>query len=347
MELIINSTRFTNFVSFNLTLAYNSIASAFTIRLYFDINNAEHRRLLRPGASPICKIEHGGEVLITGYIISYKFDEQADKQVAQISGYSLPGVLEDCQFPPSFYPLQDDGLDLRNILIKYLRPFGLGLQIDGWVATDANTIIASSTAKPTQSVRAYLGELCSQQNIVLSHTDGGDVLLTRALVENQQPAAVFTDGMPGVSMSLSFDGQRMHSEITVMQEADLDGGNVCEKSVSNPYVPIFKSAVLEQNSGDDNTTELAAIMARSKELAGIKLTIQINKWDPNSVYGNIIIRPNLTIGVRNPNLYINTTTKFFIESVDYTGDAKQMTATLHCVVPEVYSGTEPQNIFAS
>ena len=343
MELKIKGKRFTQFSSFNLTLAFDAVASAFSIQLYFDPKNPEHRSLLRPGSYTICTIEHLGDVLLTGYIIGCQLKNEAEKTLAQINGYSLPGLLEDCQFPTESYPVQFDGLTLTEIALKMKEPFtDFGLQIDGWVQEDMDKPYKTTDIKITQTVKEYLGQLASQRNIVLSHSEGGDLLFTRALVENQLPQYTFASGMPGVTFALQFNGQAMHSRITVIKEADVDGGNACQNNVINPYVSISKPAVIEQTSGDDVDTVLAARMALSQELRSIKLTVTIDKWDP--IKGELIL-PNTIISCTVPELFIYNPTKFFIRAIDYIGDSQSMTAVLHCTVPEAYSNTTVTNIF--
>jgi hypothetical protein len=45
------------------------------------------------------------------------------------------------------------------------------------------------------------------------------------------------------------------------------------------------------------------------------------------------------------NIVINSPTKFFIESVDYTGSESINECTLNCVIPEVYNWQTPKNFF--
>ena len=68
----------------------------------------------------------------------------------------------------------------------------------------------------------------------------------------------------------------------------------------------------------------------------------MDRWDLNEK----IIRPNKIITVQNPKLYLFKKTRFFIESVELTGNEKQTSAVLTCFLPEVYDSKTPKNIFA-
>jgi len=343
MHLIIENKRFEFFSDFNVSLAYDQVASTFSIGLYFDPNNADHRRLLRPGSYYKCQLWHERDVLITGYITACTFKHEATEQLAQISGYSLPGLLEDSSILVDDFALQSDGLNLLQITDKFVVAFGLSVTYDSWVFEDLQKTYETSAAKPEQTIREYLGQLATQRNIVLSHTPFGSLHYTRALIDNQVPEYRFLGGQPNISMQLAFNGQPMHSRLQVAKEADMEGGNAGQAEISNPYIPIYKSQFIEQRDGDDVDTAMVARMARNKQLENIALTITIEDW---SMQDNFIIRPNTIISVKNPKIFIFQETEFFIKSVSYKGDAKSATATLQCVLPEVYSDKETvTNIF--
>ena len=77
------------------------------------------------------------------------------------------------------------------------------------------------------------------------------------------------------------------------------------------------------------------------ELRNIKLVIQTDQW----TVGGKIVRPNNIIEIIAPKLFIFTKRRFYIESVTLVGDEAKTTATWNCVMPEVYNGKTPVNIF--
>jgi len=330
------------FNNFNLTLRYDSIASTFNFGFYFDPSNPEHRELACVSHFHEAIIEHNGETLVTGYILAQSFTDQAEKQLVQFAGYSLSGVLEDCQIPPSLYPLQSDGLTLRQIATKLIKPFKLSMIVDSAVDKKMDKVYPKTTAKETQSIKDYLNELAGQRNIVLSHDSAGRLLFTEAKADQQPILIIGPEGLPGVTMALSFSGQQLHSEITVLKQADSGGGNAGQITIANPYVPIvYRPKVVTQSSGDDNDTQEAARMSLSEELRNIVLTINIDRWEINGV----LIRPNNTIRINNPNLFLFKEVDWFVESINFVGDNTKETAVLTCVLPEVHTKKTPLNIF--
>jgi prophage tail gpP-like protein len=331
------------FNQFNLSLRYDAIASSFSFNFFFNPDNPEHKEMACIGHYHTATVEHNNELLLTGYILSEGFHDEAVKKLNALGGYSLPGVLEDCEIPPSLYPLQFDGLSLRQIAQKLTQPFGITMVVDSSVASKMDAVFEKTTAKEGQVIKQVLTELAAQKNIVISHNEKGHLLFTAAKTK-QKPILNFEDGgIPFTSMGLTFNGQAMHSDITVIKQADKDGGNAGDHTVKNPYVPfVYRPKVVTQNSGDDIDTEQAAKNVRAAELKNLKLSVVTDRWEIDGK----IIKPNNIITVVNPNVYLYKKTEWFVEQIDFTGDNAKTTATLTCVPPEVYNGQEPKNMFA-
>jgi len=349
MELVVNdrirNRKIDFFNNFTLKLPYDSLSGNFSFTFYNNPDNPEHKELLCIGHYHICKVTHNGETLLTGNMISQGFVSSSQRKLVAITGYSLPGVLEDCEIPPKIYPLQSDNLSLKQIAQKIIAPFGLKMVIDSSVSSLMNSSFKKSTAKENQNIKSYLSELASQKNIVLSHTPNGELWFTKAKTK-QKPILDFDTSkgaIPGTEFTLQFDGQAMHSHITVQKQASTDGGNAGEYTIRNPYVinSVYRPKVISQNSGDDNDSQKAAKTALAAELKNLKLTIKTDRW----IVDGKIIKPNNLITVINPEIYAFKKQTWFIESIDFVGDNTQTTATLNCVIPEVYNMETPVYLY--
>jgi prophage tail gpP-like protein len=344
MILKVGNKKIEKFNSIDITLKFDSVASIFAFSFYYDKTNP----------SPIapfkrCTIEDDGEVLIIGTILSPVYQDGSVKSLTSISGYSLPGVLEDCEIPTSLYPLQSDGKSLKQITEYLIKPFGFGLVIDQGknfteIIDKANEVIDTSTAEAGQTIKAYLATIASQKNIIIGHTASGSLRFTRAYASGKSKYS-FKSGQPNVSIDVVFSGQPMHSKITVVKQADVDGGNAGEATVKNPYVSTFRPKVIVQSSGTDIDSNQAAKNALSDELKNIQVIVTIGGLDKWSYSGNKI-RPNNLIDILAPECKIDKKTQFFVEQVQLTEDASgAQTAILTCVVPEVHNGQTPYKRF--
>lgn len=348
MELVIydreTNRKFDYFTDIRLALKYDSVGSVFSFSMFFNPENPEHRILTKPSSWQLAKIYENGQLLLTGFILQYGFSLSASKKLVTVSGYSIPGVLEDCQIPLSAYPLQNDNLSLRQIAEKILLPFQIKIKIDDEVSQEMEKPYSTTTASATSTVKDYFVELAKQRNIIVSHTEGGRVLFTKAKTD-LAPIANFDGGFSNTDISHVFNGQGMHSTITVLKQADIDGGNTGEYTLKNPYVPenttAFRPKVIIQSSGDDNDTEKACKNALAAELKSISVKVSLSDWYVDGVF----MRPNTIVTVQSDELWIDKKVKLFVESVEYSSSPSSKTCVLTCVLPEVYSGNYPTNIY--
>lgn len=338
MILKINNRKFDYFNAVSVSMSYDKIASTFNFVAHFDPDNPSHRSLFQPLKYSKVEILHEGETLLIGRKVTTSFTSNSTPQLAQIGGYSLTGVFEDSNIPLSVYPIQSDGLTLRQIAEKILKPFDIAVVVDSIVADDVDSVLESSDASTTGTVKSYLTSLATQKNVILSHTKNGALLFTRAKA-NQAPIADLSDA---VDKKLSVSGQGIHSSIAVFKDANIVGGNAGENELDNPLVTSFRPSVSVQSSGDDNDTELTAKLRRAAELKSIKLTIKLDSWMINGK----VIRPNRIISVKDKSLHLYKRTNWFIEAVTLSGNEKEQTATLKCVLPEVYTNQTPSNPFS-
>lgn len=162
----------------NISLHYDSIASTFRFKYYFDPSNPSHRAISFPGRYQTCQIWHENILLITGRILINEFSDSAVKELSTIAGYSITGVLEDC--PCVFTPLESINLSLRSIAEACCRHYDIKVVVDPEVKDICDTPIPTSTPEVDETVKHYLDVLCSQRNVILSHTAKGELLLTKS-----------------------------------------------------------------------------------------------------------------------------------------------------------------------
>ena len=144
--------------------------------------------------------------------------------------------------------------------------------MDAAVQSKADEVFVSSDAKASGSVKDYLNKLASQKGIILTHTRRGALLLTEVKA-NRLPVADLSDAF---EKTINVNGQRLHSTVSVIKEANITGGNAGEEELDNPIIHSFRPSVTVQTSGTDNDTKNAAQIKMAAELASIKLTVKLD-----------------------------------------------------------------------
>jgi prophage tail gpP-like protein len=310
---------------------------------------------------------------LTGYLLRSRFRNTGKPEFVKLSGYSKPGVLTDCDIPPDQYPLEIDGLTFTQIVRKVIAPFGLGLVVNK-AATAAgkkfdvkeaekeeddddedDEDVGKTAAESGENAAAYLSGLAQQRNTVLSHTTKGQVYIT---TPNTKGTPILTldfvtqsgdfKKIPGIISEMDFNAQGLHSDITVKQEADDEEGTDSEEvTIRNPLLPvraIVRTKTHTVSSSSETTVNDAAKYELGKEIReNVNLTIEMGAIEINGK----LIAPNNTIMVRDPNQFLYTLERWFIQSVDINQNEEKEWSELHCVLPFGYDFDEKRllNVF--
>lgn len=371
MKLTINGMVVSRFEDLNLTVRHASLTSDFSVLVPFDPDNARDRDMLRPCARHRVTLDDdAGRRMFTGICTSGVYTDSAEPSLVALSGYSLPSVLEKASRAEGD-PLQYDNLSLKEIVSQVVKPFGLEVAVDEAV-DDVVNVPYSATVRDEMSVLEFLKEQARSKNVLLSHDGYGRVLLTRLQVGRKEPVTssrrqrgddqiptevieettvpvykathTFTGGMPGVTMTGTYDTQNMHDTITSLvqtNEADkqADGKGI----VANPYCKDYCPKVLRQSGGKWSDSSYGARDELGTELETIRVALNINRW----VWNGSTVRVNTLVSVQSRKLWLYSPKLFFADSVTYNikSDSSTGTATMSLVLPEVYTKEVVTNIF--
>lgn len=355
MVIKVNGRTVDKYLSVNVSLRYDGVASGFSIVQYFDPSSSVHKQIFQPCSYAKAEVFYNNQLLITGTLLANDFEDSSLKHPTVISGYSRTGVLEDCTIKTT-EATQMSGLSLTDIVTRLIKPYNLKCVVDNSVKSVCDEVIATSEIDQYETIKNYIASIASQKNVVLSHTASGDLLLTRA-DGNKAPIYNFKNSGTWYKIGLKVDGQALHSIINVKGQVNATTPDVsADAEELNPYLdntrfgvghggffPKFRPIVYQQTaSTDPNTPPLTARKKLGNELKqAIRLTVEMNGWTLDGK----IPRAGDIITVVNPDLFLYQKTKFFIESIDFRGDAKSDTATLYCVLPECFNSDKIVNIF--
>lgn len=373
MRIKLNGSYYLNFTDFAFVKSLDSVASTFSFVCRFD---REKRELFRPLSFQ--KVEFFNDednLFFTGTVIDYQFSSQAETDLVQLSGYSLPGILEDCSIPYSSYPLESNNMNLKEIISKFIKPFGIKLVVDSSAQSDAIKNYSKTSAAPEDSVKEYISKLAAQRNLILSHTEKGELFLFKP--NPQQKPVFFFDTKNSISMTLSVSGQNIHSEITNLRQPKPKKTEKKKKpkatsttyedelgythtvsnpapgpanppkkvkerpqyydTLENPLVSIYRPAVKVLTEGEDYDTKDAAKNQLADELKNIKVSIIIDSWKE--------VGPGQVIEVQNEEIYFEEKIKLMIESVQKTENTEERRMEINAVPVEAFTGETPKNIF--
>ena len=375
-------------VDATINLSYDTVADTVVFRY-----RKEGKAPSKPLQYQDIDLTYSNALIMKGTALSTYEDDNATPSPASMGGYSITGILEDCQIVE--FPIFFQGFTTRQVAQMICDYFGIKLVVDDTVREVVDIVLNNTNADPMQTAKDYLSTLCKQINVVLSHTDDGKLLLTQSKAipkevsdlykqqpkqqpvndiaytqadnkiewidnryrENNPPIASFDTVVGGeifTRMSVRTDGQRMHGNIKVIQQANV---NSVQSYIINPYVgqnaklftpkliagSAYRQRAVVQTADIADYKQLTAKNVLSDELKSISLVIEVPRW----VIGNHLIRPNNLITVRNPNIGLNKVGTWFIDKVTLTCSADKETAVITCCLPDCYNNEIPvANVFS-
>lgn len=338
MRIKINGKDCNFFSDLNLDRKLDSIASTFSFKVRFNGENDDHKELFRPlSYFPVEIFNSKNKIIFTGTILNHAFESNSVNNLLTLSGYSKSGILEDVTIPPSQYPLESNSRSLKEIVSRLCGFYGLKLIINDNVSNIANSSFKKTTASISDTVKSYISKLTAQKNILLSHNEYGDLVMLKPN-ENAKPKYYFNVENT-LSMSSSFNGQSMHSEINVVrQPSNENSGSSTVDKITNPLISVFRPTTNTLTSGDDVDVLKAADNQLAAELKNISVKVKLfGLFDD--------INPGDIVNIHNHEIYSFAYVNYMVSSISLNESVDQSTTDLELVLPETFTGNQPKNIF--
>lgn len=347
------------FNGFSVELHYSSVASKFSFNALFEPDNAEHRRLFKPFSYKDVEVYYDNNLLVTGTILNISFSSQANKTLAKVEGYSKTGVLQDCNVSLSNYPLEMSNMSPREMFEKLAKPYNIDVLVNDNASEEMDDPIdGDRSIGVSESISQFMSKICIERGLILSHTQNGKIVVSK-LDTKTDSVQKFDGTEPTVTMSLKTNGQKMFSNVGGINQGGLeasvqdltengvsgdivDSYNGAENITDIEFVKSFRSRV---NKVDSKPKDIKLDVRRkigSLLKSAINLTINT---DTIRFENGDVIRPNNVISVRNKELYLLNDTLFFIEKVSLKQGLVNDTATLSCVIPQVYNDDDLKDVF--
>lgn len=350
MKIKINGKFYDYFNDVTIKKTLDAVASSFAFSVEFDLSNPIIRDLIRPLSFHKVEIFDEDKLLLTGTIIKHTFSSESTSNMVILSGYSLGGVLEDCNIPYDSYPLESINRTLKEITTRLLKYFNLNLIVDKTVARECNQNIAKSVASPEDTVKGYLAKVAAQKNVVISHNEKGEIVFFRPVTTSLSKMLYTPENTD--AMGNDVNGQSMHSTITTLRQPGKkkDGGDAIlsesqEKqtltpvdTINNQLIKSFRPAVSVLSSGSETDTSFGAKNILASELKNIAISFNLDRWDP--------IETGDIVDVINERIYLFNRTRFIVESITQSESSSSKSMIVTVVLPETFTGEQPKNIFA-
>lgn len=294
----------------------------------------------RPFKYSDIEVSVGGLALFKGTGVSVVPVQEAAQRIVTISGYSLPGVLQDCTAPASSFPLEFNDQGLREIAQTLCKPFGIAVDFreDQGPVFDPRVKI-----EPGEKVFDFLVKLAKQRNLIIASTSEGKLLFWKG-VETGSPVARLVQGFsPLLSVTPFFSPQDYYSSITGIAPVHYGRAGSQVTVPNSRLLGVIRPMTFEAEDTKDEAVLKAAVEAKAGRMFGnmASYTVKVDTWRDSS---GGLWEPNTLLSVEASGAMIYGEYKFVIRTVEFNRTSREETASLNLVIPGSFNGKIPDSL---
>ena len=331
----LQSKQFTFWESISIKRQIDSL-STIALTAPFNADDDDMREFFRPFSFQEITVSVGGNTLFKGTIVDITPRLTEARSIVEITAYSLPGIMSDCQQPASDFPLAWEQYTLQEIADDISAVFGIRAVFDN----PAGDVFQAVTSSPEATALSFLTDLAKQRNLVIGDTRDGDLRFQQS-TQTGFPVARLTQGnSPLVSVTPRFNAQETFSTVTGINTITpgVEGDSFTSQTgiLGGRYHTFKVKDTL-------NTSLELAVNAKVGRMYGnmASFNCSLATWfDP---FGSLWT-PNTTVKLFAPNAMVYTEFEFIIRSVEFQRTADSEAARIDLVLPGAFSGEIPASL---
>lgn len=337
ISILIDGKLFSFFTSYEMTFSIDSI-DTFSFSAPFDSSSLLYREAFRPFSYKPVSIYYGQQLILTGVLLAPQSEANPDSKTLTITGYSKPGILNDCMMPITSFPLEFNNQSLQQITNKVCQPYGIKNQ---FISSSGN-IFEKVAIEIENRVLEFLIPLAKQRGLLTTNDEYGKLIFWKS--ESGSPVANFKQGeLPFISCSPNFDYQNFYSHITAISKTtELEDS--AQKTYINNYL-VNRGINRHYNYKEEDVTS-SELQQAVKEKAGrmfgesasYSLTVQGHKDKNGNLY-----KKNTIITLLAKDAMIYRESNFLIKglTMSRSSDGGDIT-NFDLVLPGAYTGEIPE-----
>lgn len=359
VAVAIEGRQFANWQSLSIVSGLD-VVQTISLSAPFEPDNPEFRELFRPFDFTPISIDVSGVRELTGTMVRVGPQGDADSTEVAVAGYSLPGVLGDCDPPASALPFEWKGVGLKTIAEAVCSAFGLDLDYrlvrqQGYSFVPDDQPFEKVAFDPLEQVKKqrgskaidetgkpweFLAKLANMRGAVLSSSADGKLVIWKAAASGS-PVASIEGGLPPlVAVTPQFRPQDYYSEVTGFSPAKRGhaGGKWTEQNeLLTGRIRPFHFRIDDGEDADGPLATKSKLGRMYGAAAGFNI-VGLPTW--RSPSGDLW-RPNTTIRLKAPMAMVYDYTDLLIRTVALHQTDKSETADLQVCFPWAFAGEVP------
>lgn len=335
VSLLIDGDRWTEWEQVGLQLSLDSFSTA-TFTGPFDPQRDDMRRTYRPFSYRDLVLEVGegrdAKRLFTGTLVGVVPKSSPDSISIEASGYSLPGVLDDSNPLPTSFPLQCNGLTLKQVADKLCDPLGVSVELEG----DGGAAFRKLKSEPTDKVWSFLADVARQRGKILTSTEEGVLRIANTPDASTLPiVANLREGeAPMMSCTPTFSPQAYYSEITGLAPTK-PGRRGAKHTQQNLRASGIVRPLTFKADDTDRGDLPGAVGAKMARMFGnmVSYVVEVPTWR-NADGG--LWKPGQKVSLYAPGAMIFRPYEFLVRDAMLDHDAESEKAALGIVLPNAF-----------
>ena len=321
-------------VASHIERALNSIADGFVFSAPFDYRDRELVDAFRPFGYQGVTLYIGGAAYITGRIMRPSFKIENDGLVVTSEARTIPGDMIECTGANE--SIERGGRRLLQIAEEVAQSYGLRA-----FSTHGNSdVIPHAVQEVTENDFTFLSRLASQCGFLLTTSNDGNLLFTRAAVNEAPVAALRVGEYPVLSAEASYDATKRHS--TWFGYAEVAGLPPARATLRDTAVRVHRPFAFSADESTSATIADAVRWRMAKSVAdSVAITVTVAGW---RIPGGELWRENVKVTLWAPHVCIFSETPMIVASVNLTkGEDGGDQAVLMLVPPGAYTLDMPKS----
>jgi len=339
VSIIVDGKKFTGFTSYKLKLSYDSF-DTFSFSAPYDTEIKELREITAPFTYKMCEVYYNDELIFKGVLLTPAPELKDKSSEITLEGYPICGVLNDCMIPPTKYPLQCMGINMKGIADAACEPYSIPVIFDGEVGENFTEV----SIEPTDKILDFLSRLAKQRNLLFTNNEKGQLVFFNP---NPEKAFVtFEEGkLPLISIKPKFKAQEFYSHITGFGKTDAEYPSMAwtfeNKYLINKGIIRHHSLTIEdsENISDLENAVKAHAGRMFADCMSFELTCENHVNEKNEVF-----MKGMDVCVRAPSVMITNETMFIARNVELLRTVEGKTAVINLVLPGAYTGEIPEDL---
>ena len=336
ISILIDGKLFSFFTDYSITFEIDTF-DTFSFSAPFDETIEIYRESFRPFSYKPISIYYGQDLIFTGVLLAPESSALPNRKELTITGYSKPGILNDCMMPITSFPLEFNNQKLDQITSVICKPYGIRVIF----LSSSGNLFEKISLGIEDNVFNFISNLANQRGLLVTNDEYGKLVFSKSTSDS--PVASFKEGeLPFISCSPSFNYQLFYSHITGVTPITplKDSSSFTYENnylVNKGILRNYNFVADDIGDSDIKQTVLSKAGRMFGESASYELTIQGHRDRNGNLY-----KKNTLITLFSPGAMIYTETEFLVKSLTMSRGIGGDATDFSLVLPGAYTGELPE-----